>query len=599
MAHEDLWQNEDFRKAFQRWWDADWSWEGLATKYRRAKLAHEFGQTLGSLQDIWRDEEGKLIRFAGRRWTRFHLPPFDRDGNACPAGLWTRAKGSDCTKELYRRLDASPWPDETELKEYGLFAVTEFADLQGVFFPQEFEFDRETLVAEFHSAIFIGPSTFRGQILARFGRAIFAGDVRFDGATFWGEAWFARATFSGTAEFGVATFSWDAAFFDAAFCSDVNFGRTRFLGGADFVGVTVSRRAQFDGAAFVREADFRFATFSQDAEFKGAKFSAGVWFDGATFTRNAMFDGTAFSGKAGFAGTVPFAGLAQFDYTCFGGEVDFSGREFKGATDFSSAQFSGVPKFHGAKLHPDTTFQNAYFRDGKPGRPLARPQLAWFGNWWDEDTRHEIKQQLRAYWRWRRVPFGLRHPAAKKGRRAQDAAIEEYEIAYRQLRRLCAEIGSIEYEGLFHALELRAHRARTDTNPTARLASWLYDVLSDYGRSMGRPLIALLGAWTFFSTAYLLLLTPPYSVGGPDIAAEVCQGMAWPSRTELWTASAREFLPSLFGMSSVSNRPEWLRCAEGNHQFLFFALSVSQVMTFIACVSLFLIALRRRFQLRD
>ncbi len=167
------------------------------------------------------------------------------------------------------------------------------------------------------------------------------------------------------------------------------------------------------------------------------------------------------------------------------------------------------------------------------------------------------------------------------------------------MRRLSAEIGSIEYEGLFHALELKAHRARTDTHGLARLASWLYEVLSDYGRSMARPLVALLNAWLLAVILYAACFTPPYDAPGPGMSAEACRMTGWPPGSEVWVSAAREFLPSLFGMSNAANRPEWLRCAEGAHPLLFFAVNSLQIVVFIACVSLFLIALRRRFQLRE
>ncbi len=171
-------------------------------------------------------------------------------------------------------------------------------------------------------------------------------------------------------------------------------------------------------------------------------------------------------------------------------------------------------------------------------------------------------------------------------------------MAYRRLRWLCKQIGSIEYEGMFHALELRAHAKRTNTNPTARVASIIYQILSDYGRSIGRPLAWHTGAWVLFATAYLLAFMPPYENSGPGVSADLCRSMVVrPTAVEILVAAAREFLPSLFGTSSAVNRPEWLRCAEGDRPFLFFFLSAIQIVTFILCIALFLIALRRRFQI--
>lgn len=562
MAHEHLWQKEAFGKAFQRWWDEDWSWQGLAKKYRQESHGHRPDEALGTLQDVWREEQGRLIEFGGRKWTRFHLPPFDRDGNPCHETVWKKAKGPSCLKALTHLLQAAKPPGDEALQARDLEAVSDFADLQGVVLPEGFRFDGEVMVAHLASAIFLGSFAHSKRLLAVFGNATFSGAARFDGATFFGTAWFRGATFSGNARFEGATFSGDAEFGDAT-----------FSGAAVFVGTTFSGSAWFMDAAFSGDAWFARATFSETARFAGATFSKDAW----------------------FAGTTPFARPVSFHSVRFQRSADFSGREFKGRTDFGNARFAGVPKFHGAKLHPDTSFLDTKLRDGRKSRRLPPLRRAWFGWQKRPKTDEELarwKEQLRRWRISRWLQLRRFFPDMEKADSARNSDAEKYEIAYRQLRRLCAEIGSIEYEGMFHALELRAHRARTDTQLMARAASWAYEKLSDYGRSMGRPLLLLLIAWGLFATLYLLILTPPYS-------AEACAGVGWPSRLEILVAAAQEFLPSLFGAANISNQPEWLRCGEGAHPFLFFTLSVAQIVTFIALVSLFLIALRRRFRLRD
>ncbi|MBI1329023.1 MAG: hypothetical protein GC166_03855 [Alphaproteobacteria bacterium] len=836
MAHEDLWQNEHFRKAFQRWWDEDWSWDGLAEKHNKKSLDYKPNKFLSSLQDVWREEENqkRLIVFADREWTRFHLPPFDREGNPCPPELFSAAKNADCVKKLQNRLQRTGAPDGETIKREGLWAVAQFTDLRGVVLPESFVFDGDSLIADFESAIFMGGLAFGKRVIARFGDATFTGDARFGGATFtgdagfrgatftgdawfggatftgdaWfggatftgearfggatfsGDAWFGGATFTGEARFGDATFSgdawfggatfsgyagfrgatftgdarfggatftgdarfggatfsgvaWfrgatftgDARFGDAAFAGvawfgdatftgdawfggatftgearfgdatftgdawfggatftgearfggatftgEARFGGATFTGDARFGGATFTGDARFDyatftgdagfdsatftgeawfgsatftgdagfcgatftgvawiggatftgdagfgGATFARDAGFGGATFTGDARFDSATFTRGAWFDNATFSGNAWFRDATFSGGANFSGTGPFEKRASFEYARFYRGVEFSGRTFRERTEFSKARFHGVPKFHGAKLHPDTRFQNAWFS----GESYALPPLS--REWFYEALLHRSNQEAikeerpaartrlaiwmqgrRRMWdrrgllgRWKAPRFGgwlfetRRFPELAMVGTARNKDAEEYEIAYRQLRRLCADIGSIEYEGLFHALELKAHRARTDTQIPARIASWLYEMLSDYGRSMARPMLALLNAWFLAVIFYLLLFLPPYDSAGPGMSEAACRAMGSPPGTEIWTAAAREFLPSLFGMSAVANRPEWLRCAEGSHPLLFFTAGVLQILVFIACVSLFLIALRRRFQLRD
>ena len=655
MAYEHLWQNEAWRKAFLRWWDEDWSWEGLGKKHRRASLGGWPDESLATLQDVWREENAhdRLIEFGGRKWMRFHLPPFDRNGNPCPADVWNKAKNASCLDDLKARLEAAKAPDEESLKKNGLEAVADFAELSGVVFPEDFSCGGETLVADLRSVIFLGELSSTKRVLALFEGATFSGYAWFEGATFAGDAGFGGATFAGTASFGGATFSGyagfggatfarDAWFGGATFARDALFGDATFAGTASFDGATFSGYARFGDATFAGTASFGGATFSGYAGFGGAKFSGDAWFSGAKFSGDAGFVGAKFSGDAsfegakfsgdasfegatfardaGFAGTTPFAKHTSFGSARFRRMADFSGREFKEQTDFSGARFYGVPKFHGAKLHPDTSFLNAKF----PGEGCALPplRLEWFRHEDDTSTERRAARRTRlARWkrwrgrigprRWRSrpwkamrfggVPFALRWDRKLNAvRKAHDSDAEEYEIAYRQLRRLAAEIGSIEYEGRFHALELKAHRARTDTQIPARIASWLYEKLSDYGRSMGRPLLWLAGSWLAAAVIYWWAFMPPYNADAMGLSSGTCQSMGGTREwNELLATAGREFLPSLFGMANTANRPEWLRCAEAAHPLWFFLIGAAQIVIFVACVSLFLIALRRRFQLRD
>ncbi len=580
MAHEDLWRNEHFRKAFQRWWDEDWSWDGLKEKFRKSSLQHRDRSKSETLRRYWRAEGTRLIEFGGRKWTRFHLPAFDRDGRLCPEAIWRAAKGGDWRHEIQAQASSWTLPPDATLESAGLSAVREFSEYQGFVFADGASFEEKTLAGDFEDAIFLDGLRFHQRLVANFQNATFCGEVAVERCQFPAGADFSEAVFLSDADFSEAEFNSNAFFLGAVFAGTAAFGEARFGG-----------HVYFDDSAFRGAAIFESAQFQQEVLCRDAHFIGDAWFYDAVFSGGVTFWNAVFSAHAAFSGAKSFAREVDFDGSQFLGQADFSGRRFEEQANFSNVRFHDVPKFHGAVLHDDTTFLNAKFRDGRSGRQLPPRRLAWFGYWDREygEGRDKAKRNLRTYLRWRKVPLGMRHPGLRDVRRAHDAAAERYEMAYRQLRRLCAEIGSVEYEGLFHALELRAHRVRTDAAPLARASSYLYDKLSDYGRSMGRPVLTLATAWAVFATLYLLLLTPPYMTVG-------CAASTFPSRMQIWVAAAHAFLPTLFGTAA---RPDWLRCAEADHPLLLLMLSVTQVVVFVAAVSLFLIALRRRFQLKN
>lgn len=654
MPYEHLWRNEYFREAFQRWWDEDWSWAGLGVK----KVSESLGdierrpsrataeESVCSLQDTWREEESQLIEFGDRKWTRFHLPPFDRNGSICPQALWARAKDQTCVRDLNNILCGVDSLSGRVRGETYLSAIHQFAELRGVVFSEPLLEKCETLVANVQSAIFLEGVYFTNLIFANWEKSIFGGmawfheavfpvATQFRSVTFCDAAFFHGATFRGAAGFEKVTCVGDAQFLMTYFSDEVSFKDAEFNSNMSADLAMFEKGARCNSATFAGYASFNGTTFSGSANFEGAKFAGHVEFTGATFSGNAKFGSTTFSDDARFAcaifyddvdisGTLSFAGKMSFAGATFRRDVNFSGREFTKRTSFLECRFSGVPRFYNAKLHSDTSFLNARFSgDGQSLPPL---RLHWFRpeapredveelKRWRTEARVRLvrwmrgRRRISAKW-WRDhsrrpmrlggLPFALQWDTQLASvRRKRDSDAEEYEIAYRQLRRLCAEVGSIEYEGRFHALELKAHRARTDTQIPARLASWFYEKFSDYGRSISRPLVWLAWFWGLFTIVYALAFMPPYLVGGAGMSERACRVAAPDGKADVFVTVAREFLPSLFGTSSTTSRPDWLRCAEGAHPLLFFFTSALQIVVFIACVSLFLIAMRRRFQLRD
>ncbi|HEX4294345.1 MAG TPA: pentapeptide repeat-containing protein [Rhizomicrobium sp.] len=319
MAHEDLWQNEYFREAFQRWWDEDWSWDGLAKRPAKRWLEGVFEENSASVRDAWQAEEAGLIEFGGRMWTRFHLPPFDRSGNL--VADWYRLKGQEFSTDVGRRLTSAEGSYAARWKSDGAEPDTYHADLQGVIFPDGFSIPNKQAFADFSSSVFLGRFAYSENLRARFCNAIFAREARFDNSRFAGDALFNGSTF-------------------VAACS-------------------------FEKVHFVRGAEFLDAWFAKTAMFQRALFNDDALFGSAIFEGQVSFAGAEFWGVAQLRGSAPFKARVNFAGANFWKECDFSNRSFDDSAAFTGVRFNGVPRFDQAKLHSDTDFGGSQFRGGE------------------------------------------------------------------------------------------------------------------------------------------------------------------------------------------------------------------------------------------
>ena len=342
MAEDDkpLTKEEREQKWWDKWWEADYSWDGLAKKEWQGWAVHPDKHQFAvrpaeeapadwrpaTLQDYWRKAGVKkkhLIECGGRQFTKFHLPFNDRDGNATEKDGWDDDEWVRFADELAPRLAEA---SETKGKFGRIDGPDNRAQFDGVVAralpgpppapdeaPQETETDKSAsaspgrihLSAE-NTWLSLGASCSGAAFgpFTVFTGAIFSGDAHFDNATFSGNAWFNNATFSGDARFDNATFSGYAWF-----------NKATFSGNASFANATFSRNAWFNKATFSGNARFDNATFSGYAWFNKATFSGNAWFDNATFSGYAWFDNATFSGDAWFRSlnaarvkTLSFAG---------------------------------------------------------------------------------------------------------------------------------------------------------------------------------------------------------------------------------------------------------------------------------------------------
>jgi hypothetical protein len=390
--------------AWERWHEADYTWEGLKKRtwqgwvvcddglVREAESGAVYGQKVpetaspasgraATLQDYWRadpayghwrnDEEmgDELVRADGQpTYHRIHLPLTYKDGPATGKEDWPETDLDDLLRLRIAAATETTWEGKSGVRT--VVGPDRRARLDGGVL---LSFDTERLIQ---------PSAGQRSLYTNCqytffiwgcscGSTAFLGDTSFDYATFSEYASFDRAAFLGVVGFRWAAFSDIARFFLTTFSEYVSFDSTTYSGDATFSCATFSGDANFDRATFSGFAWFERTRFSGDAEFKSTTFpvfarfadttfSGDVSFNSATFSGDAHFDSMTFPGAARFQ-SVKFLGRAWFFKTAFSGLVDFNSATFSGDAAFMSTTFSGFAYFDGATFSDDAKFDNASF----------------------------------------------------------------------------------------------------------------------------------------------------------------------------------------------------------------------------------------------
>jgi uncharacterized protein YjbI with pentapeptide repeats len=303
-----------------------------------------------------------------------------------------------------------------------------------------------------------------------FHETTFKGSAWFNSAKFNGMAWFHKANFNGMAWFGSAEFNERAQFSEAEFREKSMFGNAEF-----------GETAEFYEATFSGDASFLTATFSDFASFISVEFGGDALFSKATFTDVAMFTGATFTKAAAFD-SATFSDFARFENATFRGAADFSQARFSGLTTFAKAAFDSAAHFEATQAERGFTLAEARFAD-VPDFTQAH---------FSEAPRLDDMQV---------------------GSRSADR--RSLPARFRALKRLAVQGHDHGRERDFFAGELKALRGNPDRllpnllnrfrkGPDGkRPAVWpgggrywfglFYQVFSDFGRSIGRPLTVWLG----------------------------------------------------------------------------------------------------------
>lgn len=249
------------------------------------------------------------------------------------------------------------------------------------------------------------------------------------------------------------------------FTNDVYCNGWHFPGPALFRYAKFCANAYFNDAVFELDADFEDANFKKLASFQGAQFKSSAYFEGATFASYARFRDVTFVDDAWFD-NASFESYANFRDTKMFGRSKFHGARFEGSMSIGDAIFTQVPNFVQAHFEEAPRFDQT------------------------------------------RIP-----PAGSvregKGRASLSAR-------YRALKRLAIQGNDYENELEFFSDELIARRGVQDfmlpkfdetrhltwPNPARYWFGRGYELLSDFGRSLTRPLLTWVCVTFLFGVYY-------------------------------------------------------------------------------------------------
>ena len=319
---------------------------------------------------------------------------------------------------------------------------------------------------------------------------------------------FARSHVSGICNFEGSTFLGKSIFNQFQFVASTSFQNAKFLSssndptsGVDFINSTFSADANFSGVLSQRAVAFLGCRFNSGANFAGAIFYDLVQFTGATFRstlnfykatfRFVSFQGCDFPDSAGFEQAI-FLDDVVFANTSFAKTAYFKGATFKANINFKDAVFSDVAHFDDI-IWPSTpalwtnAFDRALFKSHAVFTGALCQSFAAFngaklerGIRFDPGDEVSNKQTLK-----KEMP-----PETSKSR---DALLLSLEGGCRVLKQAMAYASDPLREQEFYRFELKARRAQTRSLKSEKFVSRTYELVSDYGSSIFRPIWLALG----------------------------------------------------------------------------------------------------------
>jgi uncharacterized protein YjbI with pentapeptide repeats len=243
-----------------------------------------------------------------------------------------------------------------------------------------------------------------------------------------------------------------------------------------------------------------------------------------------------FNKRADFSGAK--FGEADFRKAHFKNVVTFEKAKFDGWTTFAGARFEMAPRFHDATLYPETTF------------------------------------------------VGARYDQADNAATA---------AAYRTLKNKMEGLRNRTQEGIFYALEQRSELKSGAGSWDKRFLSWCYDVLSDYGNSVLRPIVALFVLCTLFGLSYFGLAL---ETDRPAVVSQLASN--WQQVTEALTIFTLQQVVrpfAVWAITPIDLTSPLIALLFQKYGLLVRLVATMQSLLSLVTIALALFAVRRRFKM--
>ncbi|MGY6628738.1 MAG: pentapeptide repeat-containing protein [Oceanicaulis sp.] len=551
------------REWWSRWWAEDYSWEGLGKRDAndnplkpwkdwvvverdRSLFCEPFAEgaaqkiiRLASLQDYWcADPEnrwklrsfddlinlGELVDlklYDGSNdvhfWHIIHFPPKKRYQSTL---TWKKKDSSEywslVEKILSTRFNASyeVFSEQISLEKINIICQLSGSILRGSeiiknknYFYNCIEARQAAFLYKFDctEVRFAGHSDFSGSAFfsfADFTKSRFYKSISFAACYFFGEAkfddvnavskeiddekentdcqktLFINCIFFGNASFGRVFFDQKTIFDGSYFHSDAMFSKANF--GSEGRGV----EARFFDCYFRREANFHEAKFYGEAIFSNTKFNWTANISNVKFFRSAEFESSIFLGNSNFNNINPKGRLnfkfSSFERIIFGFEFDknfstdqivsgFREVKFNRLVDFRSDPFRVLPMFEGSQIHGGIVFS----------KPCDTNSLKIFD-----------KEVIAS--------------ALKNSSNQRDIILRAAELGAQALKFQMKNISDSTGEQILYRCELKSRSLQSVTHWSERFTSNTYELMSNYGVSVYRPIIRLGFITLMFSALYFL-----------------------------------------------------------------------------------------------
>jgi uncharacterized protein YjbI with pentapeptide repeats len=537
------------------------------------------------------------------------------------------------------------------------FSGFEFPTIEGKFCV---DFSRSKFSKEnrFIGAIFGETAIFENSHFdsANFQNTIFGDNAKFGGAQFFDRTNFQNATFADSANFTATKFGGPADLSGCNFGKHLSLENAHFSGEVIFINAIFGTSCRFSGTRFSEPAEFKGSTFGDDLQFSPAHDNAHISFNCLNHDRQIIFQGISnfsgndFRGGIDFGGCI-FSGTTRLSTREFGTQAKFEQAEFHGAVVFNNVQFGRI-EFIDTTFHEDLTFEYTRFEDEakflrvvfcgslkfkgyarEKGSLPSFHEIRFFGCWLAKGAvfrGHEFKttalfgktppgqgRDLKEVGRL----LGIRTKRHHAGKNVflgipdfhgckfhQDTSFvgTEFEVppgndaarAFRTLKLAMEQLKSTHEEQKFFRLEMEADRT---TLPGLRpWISKIYQITSDYGFSLWRPIACLILLSTIFGMAYGWLANTCAADGE-------CAKTAWAADTG--SAADRTSAVIKYTLASVSPVPgldkmqtELRAPLFGHHGWVPITALVLEILHKIVALVmafLFALALRNLFKMKS